>query len=200
MVSKIGYKVARSERSGKLLMVKLAIPDNAKTNGRRSSIVNRRFAKLRCNRAKVLDIYDPRKPYIKRKTAKSDWNSKFMYIVGETVKVDDYNDNISVICAPGIHYFETEEAAREYGDIRTNNVHVKRHNDNGRIVRENNYVDDTYCVYHGKQTTYDCYDGNITSIENYKNGKKHSAQKYYYNGKLNAHYIYKDGNLVRQVK
>jgi len=71
--------------SDKYFIVKLSISPTAKTNRNRSNIVNRKCAKLRASFAKVLDIYDPKNKNIKRKTARSMWNNKFIYTVGSTV-------------------------------------------------------------------------------------------------------------------
>ena len=197
-MTKIGYKIAHSRYDRrKYLMVKLAIPDNAKTNSRRSSIVNRRFAKLRCDTAKVLDIYDPIKPHIKRKHAGSNWNSKFIYTVGETLKIDNYNDNISKICAPGIHYFESEEAAQQYARIR-NKTYIEHHDDDGRLLHKRNYLAVDSNLLHGEQVTYNDF-GNIMWISNYKNGNRHGDHKLYCNKKLVRHSVYNNGTYVRKL-
>src|ERR1700690_4478950 len=99
----IGYKIAKSYRGDKRLLIKLLISKNAKTNVSRKEIVDRRFAKLRCNKAKVLSISNLKNPKIKYIIARSIHDRKFIYNVGEKLKIKDYDDNQSKICAPGIH-------------------------------------------------------------------------------------------------
>jgi hypothetical protein len=116
------------------VIVKLLIPEDAK----RISSTNR---KCRCNKAKVLDIYEyneddimarikvdegywkkelvvPQEElpeYIKNhyKDAYSYNDSTFVYKVGETVKVEDFDEECNE-CSTGIHFFITEKEALEF--------------------------------------------------------------------------------------
>ena len=96
----IGYK-----KAGKYL-VKLLILEDAK----RSSATT---MKCRCNKAKVLDIEDI-KTGLKVMEVSSNYNSKFIYRVGEMIKVDNFDDNRWNECSSGIHFFMNRENAMNY--------------------------------------------------------------------------------------
>lgn len=91
--SYIGYKKA----SG--LVVELEIPADA----RRSSATSR---KCRASKAKVLSITD-----INGNPAggqvKSNYDPNFVYTIGETVEVSDFDDDRWNECSTGIHHFIT---------------------------------------------------------------------------------------------
>ena len=98
--SYIGYKKA----SG--LVVELEIPADA----RRSSATSR---KCRASKAKVLSITD-----INGNPAggqvKSNYDPNFVYAIGETVEVTDFDDNRWNECSTGIHHFITRAEAAIY--------------------------------------------------------------------------------------
>ena len=98
--SYIGYKKA----SG--LVVELEIPADA----RRSSATSR---KCRASKAKVLSITD-----INGNPAggqvKSNYDPNFVYAIGETVEVSDFDDDRWNECSTGIHHFITREEAVKY--------------------------------------------------------------------------------------
>ena len=96
----IGYK-----KVGKYL-VKLLILEDA-------TISNATTMKCRCNKAKVLDIEDI-KTGLKVMEVSSNYDSKFIYRVGEIIKVDNFDDNRWNECAPGIHFFMNKENALNY--------------------------------------------------------------------------------------
>ena len=98
--SYIGYKKA----SG--LVVELEIPADA----RRASATSR---KCRASKAKVLSITD-----INGNPAggqvKSNYDPNFVYAIGETVEVTDFDDNRWNECSTGIHHFITRAEAVIY--------------------------------------------------------------------------------------
>ena len=98
--SYIGYKKA----SG--LVVELEIPADA----RRSSATSR---KCRASKAKVLSITD-----INGNPAggqvKSNYDPNFVYAIGETVEVSDFDDDRWNECSTGIHHFITRAEAVIY--------------------------------------------------------------------------------------
>jgi hypothetical protein len=94
----IGWKKA----SGKI--VKLEICEDAK----RSSATSR---KCRCSKAKVLAIENVDGGDSGLSAISSDRNSSFVYTVGETVEVSDYDDNRWNECSAGIHFFITRDEA-----------------------------------------------------------------------------------------
>ena len=98
--SYIGYKKA----SG--LVVELEIPADA----RRSSATSR---KCRASKAKVLSITDiDGNPGCDQ--VRSDYDPGFVYALGETVEVSDFDDDRWNECSTGIHHFITREEAVKY--------------------------------------------------------------------------------------
>ena len=88
------------------VIVHLLVPSTAK----RSSATSR---KCRVSEAKVLDIksLDVNEEFTE---AKSQHDNSFIYRVGETVKVDNFDDDRWNECAPGIHCFITRQEAVNY--------------------------------------------------------------------------------------
>ena len=95
----IGWKKCR-DRCGNPVIVKLLIPEDAK----RSSAASR---KCRCNKAIVLDIEGADIAYSK-------YDVDFVYKIGETIQVDNFEENRFIECAPGIHFFINKQEAMDY--------------------------------------------------------------------------------------
>ena len=94
----IGWKHARNH------IVKLEIPEDAK----RSSGTGE---KCRCNKATVLAIENKDGTSADVTEVCSDYDKNFIYKVGETVIVDDLDDNRFNECAPGIHFYMDRDSA-----------------------------------------------------------------------------------------
>ena len=88
------------------VIVHLLVPSTAK----RSSATSR---KCRVSEAQVLDIksLDGNEEFME---AKSQHDYNFIYRVGETVKVDNFDEDRWKECAPGIHCFITRQEAVNY--------------------------------------------------------------------------------------
>ena len=99
----IGYKKAQNK------IVVLEIPADAE----RSSATTK---KCRCSKAKVLRIEEMDGSISKVKSVHSDWNEKFVYELGKTAIVYDYNVNRWNECSMGIHFFMNKEVAKQYGN------------------------------------------------------------------------------------
>ncbi|BBL03025.1 hypothetical protein A5CBH24_03380 [Alistipes communis] len=97
----IGWKKA----SG--CIVKLRIPEDA----RRSSATGH---KCRCDKAYVMEIQNMDGTKATEDTVRSDHDQNFVYTVGATVEVPDFDDNRWSECAQGIHFFVDRRAAVEY--------------------------------------------------------------------------------------
>ena len=80
------------------------------TEAKRSSATSR---KCRCNKAKVLSITDLQ-GIAEFQKAHSTHDNDFIYEVGKTVIVDDYDDNRWNECSTGIHFFITRDEAVNY--------------------------------------------------------------------------------------
>lgn len=97
----IAYKRARN------YIIKLKIPADAK----RTSATTR---KCRCDKAIVLDIQnlDGTKAFMD--SVRSNYCKDFIYRIGETVKVDNFDDNRWKECTTGIHFFINRQDAVNY--------------------------------------------------------------------------------------
>ena len=98
----IGYKKCRGN-----LIVELEIPEDAL----RSSATTR---KCRCSKAKVLSITNLDGSKSKCTEATSNRDYSFVYKVGETVEVTNFDPNRWNECSTGIHFFVTREEAEKY--------------------------------------------------------------------------------------
>ena len=96
----IGYKKASR------YIVKLLILEDAK----RSSATT---MKCRCDKAKVLDIENVETGE-KIEEIESNFDSEFIYKVGEIVSVDNFDDDRWNECSTGIHFFMNRENAINY--------------------------------------------------------------------------------------
>ena len=97
----IGWKKASN------YIVKLKILEDSK----RSSATGR---KCRCDKALVVDIQsiDGNSKAVDETT--SDYDSSFVYKIGEVVSVDNFDDDRWDECAPGIHFFVNRQEAVNY--------------------------------------------------------------------------------------
>ena len=98
----IGFKRVRNN-----LIVELEITEDAP----RSSATGR---KCRCSKAKVLSITNIDGTESNTNSARSLWDPDFIYSVGETIEVPDFDTNRWNECAPGIHFFITRQEAVDF--------------------------------------------------------------------------------------
>ena len=89
-------------------IIKLEIPEDAK----RSSAIGSR--KCRCNKAKVLSIEHLDGTPAEVTSVQSKHYPDFIYKVGETVEVPDFDENRFRECSTGIHFFMTRGEAFAY--------------------------------------------------------------------------------------
>jgi hypothetical protein len=94
------------KKAGKMI-VKLLVTEDAK----RSSATT---LKCRCSKAKVLAIENIDGSESGLKEVESSYDSNFVYRVGETVEVDNFDDNRWNEYSTGIHFFMAREMAVEY--------------------------------------------------------------------------------------
>ena len=97
----IGWKKASGH------IVKLRIPEDA----RRSSATEH---KCRCDKAYVMEIQNMDGTRATVDAVRSDRDQNFVYTVGATVEVPDFDDNRWSECAPSIHFFIDRREAVEY--------------------------------------------------------------------------------------
>ena len=101
----IGWKKAKTKR--RYVIVKLEIPASAK----RSSATTR---KCRCDKAKVLEIYNLDGVVSEERKCYSSYDNSFIYEVGKTVKIDDFDEDRWNECSQGIHFFMNRQEAIDY--------------------------------------------------------------------------------------
>ena len=97
----IGYKKASN------MIIKLEITEDAK----RTSATSR---KCRCNKAKVLGIYDYNHNLLEDKEVASDRDKDFIYRVGEVAEVKDFDEDRWNEYSTGIHFFINFQEAVKY--------------------------------------------------------------------------------------
>lgn len=88
-------------------IVKLQIIESAK----RSSAFGR---ECRCDKAMCVEIQNIDGTKSDALTVASNYDSNFVYEVGNVVSVDNFDDNRWNECAPGIHFFITRQEAVDY--------------------------------------------------------------------------------------
>ena len=88
-------------------IVKLLVPEDAK----RSSATT---LKCRCSKAKVLAIENVDGSVYSETKIRSNKDASFIYTVGETVEVKDFDENRWNECSTGIHFFISREMAVNY--------------------------------------------------------------------------------------
>lgn len=94
------------KRAGRYI-IKLQIPEDAK----RLSATSR---KCRCNKAKVLEIQNLDGTIADVIKVKSNFDGTFIYEVGKTVSVDNFDENRWNECSTGIHFFINRQEAVQY--------------------------------------------------------------------------------------
>ena len=97
----IGYKKAAC----KIVMLEIC------ADAKRSSATSR---KCRCSKAKVLAITNLDGSESGLSEIESDYDEDFIYCVGETVEVPDFDENRWNECTAGIHFFITRGEAVKY--------------------------------------------------------------------------------------
>ena len=97
-----GYKKCKNG-----LIAELEIPEDAL----RSSATTR---ECRCSKAKVISITNLDGSKRKEKKAISNRDSSFVYKLGETIEVPDFDPNRWNECSTGIHFFMTRKEAANY--------------------------------------------------------------------------------------
>ena len=98
----IAYKMAINAKTGVRAVLKLEIPADAQ---RTSSLVGR---KCRASAVKVLSASDGGAKYY------SSYDPIFRYHVGAIATPDRFDPDIRCECAHGIHFFITEQEAKDY--------------------------------------------------------------------------------------
>ena len=160
IVEGIGYKKCKLDRIAKLQIL-------GQNNEKRESIADKRYAKFRANKVKVLEIYNAQDSTITHNEAQSLFDSNVKYVVNDIVKPDSYHPDPENVCSNGIHYYLTEEAAYHW-ESRSDGL-IKTFYDDGTIKCEremrNNKVNGSYTTFYNN--------GNVFEKMNFENGHLH---------------------------
>ncbi len=162
-------------------LVTLEIPlENNANNMNRSSIVDRQFAKMRCQKAKVLKIENmySGESLPDDFTCYSQYDNSFAYKKDEIVSVSNFDTDIDNVCAAGIHFFLSIEAVHYYDALLNlstfdstinsgNLIPVKKFDNNGRLLVSCEYLNGKR---HGNYLWND--DENISFKGTFNNGKR----------------------------
>ncbi len=164
---------------------------DSRTNEHREYVVDPNFAKFRTNKVKVVSIVNPE---TKEQLDKdySMYDPIFRYTVGKVIEAGDFNCDINKVCAPGIHYFKTYDAALSWYYHYHEKISGKYigYYENGQKKCEYNYTDRQK---EGKEEGW-YSDGQKEFEKNYKNGQEEGKQEWWYkNGQKESEYNYTDG-------
>lgn len=190
----IGYKKLRYGYIAKLEIL-------GKNNEDRSDIHNSEYSLYRCSSAKVLSIFPNNLNVVFKKDPLTNIDSNevpsiydinFVYIVGDIVEVEDYDENIENVYSRGIYYFKCLERA-QYWDEK----------DNIKTGSHKHWSDDGYCysmynfVNSKLNGPFVYMNGDLIHIKgNYKNNSLEGEYKEWYpSGRLYIRYFYVNGLL-----
>jgi hypothetical protein len=127
--AQIGYKVGRSIDGEHQCIIKLGLL-------KESRIANDGGSKFRCSTAKVLsiglcqEIKDHQVMTFCDALAVSSYDPNFLYVLGHTVSVPNFDQNLTSVCVPGIHFFMDVIGAINYmcSSLKIENIEdIKQH-------------------------------------------------------------------------
>jgi antitoxin component YwqK of YwqJK toxin-antitoxin module len=148
-------------------IVSLAKLNDTITNESRNDIANVSYAKFRGNKFLVTKICHKFTNESIDFIYNTCYKIKLLYKVNEIVEVK-FSKDLNEICAEGIHYFKSKEAAYYYCLNTTNYTgKFKVWHDNGQLAVECNYKNGQL---YGKYMSWNC-NGKNSEINNYIDGK-----------------------------
>ncbi len=184
------YKLGFHKES--YVLIYLELLNDSITNINRSSVINKKYAKHRCDKALVKKIINVKsnKEY---ETAISLYDNNFKYHLGKII-VTDFDSNLENVCSTGIHFFLDKERALLYNNPYTyNNDEYKTWHDNGAFMTIGKYVKG---MKNGKFKNWDC-NNNLIYEANFINDKIDGEFKEWYsNNKLLVIANYDNGILL----
>lgn len=186
--------MSRRYKSAFAYIITLELLKDSKTNESRN-VTDRNYAKFRTNKAKVISIEHciTKKKF---KSVRSKTTKFFRYQVGNIVHVPDYSSDINEICAPGIHYYITYDAAYQQAIASYNYIDYEtpfEDSSSSVTLSQTHYV-----RYTGPLNDY-FNDGTVQSKCNYKNGKLSGICSFYFpNGDIKRTCYYSDDNILTE--
>lgn len=141
------YSIIRVYKSANDCLIVMDIDLSiAKTNLSRK-VFDKKYAKYRCDQAKVIKIYKKNYNSIVSTEQEidkiySDYDPNFIYVKGKNVHVTDYDNIHANVCTKGIHFYLTKEAAyyHLFTIINDFNGIYKKWYDDGQIYEKCNYI------------------------------------------------------------
>lgn len=155
------------------------------SNEQRKDVRDVMHAKHRTDRVRVRSIvHEPTgQPRLEARPAYyRPQSGTVVYRVGETVEVADVNRDVDVVCASGIHYFRSREAAVVYDQpYPTNGWYQVRH-DNGQLWERGLFAQGR------KEGFWERWyaDGQLSSQCTYRQGQMHGLHREWYENGLPA--------------
>ncbi len=155
MKSIYGYKVAYKGKEKYIVTLEIPLENN-QHNINRPDIVDSNYAKMRCEKARVLCIEKLLSGQIvsDNTVVYSDYDSEFKYIKGDVLSVSNFDSDITKVCAPGIHFYLTKEATFYHENcMQVGNWTFKDIDENGRLLESCDYFSN---IKHGNYYYYSC--------------------------------------------
>jgi antitoxin component YwqK of YwqJK toxin-antitoxin module len=187
--SEEGYVFKSCSKKWIVVLQKLS---NTITNEARLDVVDPMYAKFRANKLLVVDIIHKFTNQTIDQIENSVYKQKIIYKKGLLVEIFNFGNNPNDVYAPGIHYFNSLEAAFYFELDEGENIIIKSWHDNGRLWKAS--------VHRGGQMNglYKEWDVNgklyIKCI--FKDGKKNgSYKKWYESDQLFEECTFEDGKL-----
>jgi len=177
------YKACRKS------IVTLELLDDSINNEKRDGVIDKNYAKFRCDKAKVISITEV-KTGEKIEKDISIFHHKFEYKLGKIVKAFNFNFDLDIVCSEGIHYFKTKEAALSWFYSYPDDGKISWY-ENGQKKFEGTYINEK------KNGTWIKYyeNGQKRREGTYINGKKYGKWiGYFVDGEKNFEGVFKDGN------
>jgi hypothetical protein len=169
------YANIRFKSCGELYLVVLELLEDSITNEARK-VFDTMHAKYRADKMRVVSIVNKITGDTNMQKVYSDTKELMYYLVGEIVTcVKPFCNDIKKICASGIHYFKSVEAAFWYNWDVHYDGNVKFYSDNGKIREQTQYIMGKKC---GESCKY--VEGLLTNSRKYENGKLISSTHYTY--------------------
>ena len=158
-------------------IIELELLPDSKTNIARDGVVDANYAKFRCDKAKVIQVF-----------CKDDPSEKFNETVGN-ITISNYNKDINNIHGQGIHFFLTKEPAFYQNKIIINGG-FKKWYENGQLFKE--------CMYKNGLQHGVCKEwygnGQLLEESKYSEGQLYGIyKKWHRNGNLFKNYHFCNG-------
>lgn len=149
----IRYKKCRQHR-----IVVLEVDLTESNNEKRNNITNYIYAKYRYKKVTIRKIFDMNNEDITFDTAICLRDEKFVYTVGQTIIVENYDPDLEQTCAPGIHGFISLIMAKSFGEKSILDglyiVADERGNVQDKYLFENGFIVRSYQLENRKKAFY----------------------------------------------